>query len=137
MNWQMLLNQVTAGLINGVVFHLHLVQSPLQSHQVVNGMSQFQRSKKSTEHSFSRKSTFREHFNNEIDEKLDAFHCLQRLGQCCSSEVHPGNSRLMVLLSNTFFHINESNLQALHYARNALGWSPEHSHAFWRDMLLL
>ena len=74
---------------------------------------------------FSRKSACREHFNNAIDEKLDAFHCLRRFGRCCSSEAHPGYSRLMALLSNAFFQINESDLQALRSARNALGWSPE------------
>ena len=29
---------------------------------------------------FSRKNACREHFNNAIDEKFDAFHCLRRLG---------------------------------------------------------
>ena len=74
---------------------------------------------------FSRNSACREHFSSDTDEKLNAFHCLRRLGRCCSSEAHPGYSRFMALLSNAFFLINECDLEALRSARNAIGLPPE------------
>ena len=74
---------------------------------------------------FSRRSACQEHLSDETEDLLDSFHCIRRLGRCCTSEAHSAYPRFMALLSNAFFLVDETDLQALRSARHSLGWDPQ------------
>ena len=70
---------------------------------------------------FARKSVCREKYNKNIDEKLDAFHCIRRFGGACFSDAHAAYPRFMALLSSAFFVVDSGDLDALISARRYLG----------------
>ena len=76
---------------------------------------------------FARKSSCRMFYNGDIEELLDSFHCIRRLGRACFSEAHSAYLRFLSLLANAFFIVDATDLEALKHARRHLGWTREPS----------
>ena len=76
---------------------------------------------------YLRKSACRDNLNGDIVEFLDSFHCIRRLGRCCTSEAHPAYPRFISMIGNAFFVVDSDDLQALRIARRSLGWDSEPS----------
>ena len=76
---------------------------------------------------FARKSSCRVNYNSKIEELLDAFHCICRLGRACFSEAHAAYPRFLSLLANAFFVVDTKDLEALKVARSHLGLSGDPS----------
>ena len=66
-------------------------------------------------------------YNGDIEELLDSFHCIHRLGRACFSEAHSAYPRFLSLLANAFFIVDATDLEALKHARRHLGWTGEPS----------
>lgn len=62
---------------------------------------------------FRRKSACRQYYNEDVEELLDAFHTIQRLGRECTSEAHPLYGPFLEALSKAMFIVDSRDYQKL------------------------